>query len=223
MGIKVLIADDDDVFREIVADYLKNEGLEVIEVSDGEKALEFFYENKDIRLVILDVMMPVCSGWEALAEIRKLSEVPVIMLTALGDDQNEIKGLKKGADDYISKPIKYEIFIARVDALLRKVRKELEADIETGGIVINRSCHRVFAGGGDIELSTREYNLLLYLVSHPNAVLTREQILDSAWGYDFYGDRRTVDTHIKLLRSKLGSYGDCIRTIRGTGYMFEVI
>lgn len=222
MDIKVLVADDDPVFRNLVCDIIKKEGYIPVEASDGGQAIDIFFDSNDIDLLILDVMMPAYDGWEVLKEIREHSDVPVIMLTALGDEKHEILGLKKGADDYIAKPFSYEVFVARVNTLLRKLKKERLEEINAGGIKINQATHKVSEYDVEIELNRKEYSLLIYFIRNRNMVLTREQILGSVWGYDFEGDARTVDTHIKTLRSKLSSCGEYIKTIRCIGYMFEV-
>lgn len=188
----------------------------------GKKLLICFFNNNDIDLVILDVMMPVYDGWEVLKEIREKSEVPIIMLTALGDEKHEVLGLKKGADDYIGKPFSYEIFVARLNNIVKKVKKRFSDEIAVGNLRIYQRTHKVVIDDEEIKLNPKEYNLLLYLVGNANTVLSREQILDKVWGYNFDGDIRTIDTHIKTLRAKLSEQGDWIKTIRGSGYMFEV-
>lgn len=222
MNIKVLIAEDDSIFRELVCDMVRKEGYFPVEASDGKEAIDIFFGSKDIDLIILDVMMPIYDGWEVLKEIREYSDIPVIMLTALADEKNEIFGLKKGADDYITKPFSYEIFMARLNAIARKLKKERFNQIIAGKIEINQETHKVIAGDLEIELNHKEYNLLNYFVKNSDRVLNREQILYQVWGYDFDGDIRTIDTHIKTLRAKLLKYGNYIKTIRGSGYMFEV-
>lgn len=222
MGIKILVADDDPVLRELVCDIIKKQTYTPIEAGDGQQALDLFFDATDIDLVILDVMMPIYDGWAVLKEIRENSDVPVIMLTALGDEKHEVFGLKKGADDYIAKPFSYEVFVARMDTLLRKRKKELCTEIMLGPIVIDQTTHRVTICESEIELTHKEYSLLLYLIKNRNIVLSREQILFSVWGYNFAGEIRTIDTHIKTLRAKLLTCGDYIKTVRGSGYMFEV-
>lgn len=221
MDIKILIVDDDSIFRELVCDIIKKEGYIPVEACDGQQALDIFFRSNDIELLILDVMMPIYDGWEVLKEIREHSDVPVIMLTALGDERHEVLGLKKGANDYISKPFSYEVFVARLNALLRKLKKERLDEIKIGEIRINQATHRVSVCDTEIELNRKEYSLLIYLIENKNRVLTREQILSNIWGYDFEGDIRTIDTHIKTLRAKLLSCGEYIKTVRGSGYMFE--
>lgn len=222
MDIKILIAEDDLVFRELVCDMVKNEGYITIEACDGQQAIDIFFGSNDIDLIILDVMMPIYDGWEVLKEIRQYSDVPVIMLTALGDEKNEIFGLKEGADDYIVKPFSYEIFIARLNSHVKKIKKQQFSEIIAGKIKINPVTHKVIVNDLEVELNNKEYSLLSYFVKNSDRVLTREQILYKVWGYDFDGDIRTIDTHIKTLRSKLLTYGNYIKTVRGIGYMFEV-
>lgn len=222
MDINILVADDDKIFRELICDIIKKQEYNVVEASDGEDALDIFFNNKNIDLIILDVMMPKCDGWEVLKGIREHSDVLVMMLTALGDEKHEVLGLKKGADDYISKPFSYEVFVARINRLLRKVIKERNSDIRIKDIIINQSSREVTVGNNLIELTNKEYSLLLYLLRNKNIVLSREKILDNIWGYDFEGDIRTIDTHVKTLRAKLLSSGKYIKTVRGSGYMLEV-
>lgn len=222
MDIKILIAEDESIFRELVSDIVKKEGYIPVEARDGKEAIDIFFSSNDIDLLILDVMMPIYDGWEVLKEIREHSDVPVIMLTALGDEKNEIFGLKEGADDYIAKPFSYEIFVARINTIVRKLKKERIDEIIVGKIKIYPVTHKVIANDLEVELNRKEYSLLTYFVTNNNRVLTREQILDKVWGYDFDGDIRTIDTHIKTLRSKLLTYGNYIKTVRGSGYMFEV-
>ncbi len=222
MDIKILVAEDDNIFRDLVCDIVRKEGYMPIEACDGEEAINMFFNNNDIDLVILDVMMPVYDGWEVLKEIREKSEVPIIMLTALGDEKHEVLGLKKGADDYIGKPFSYEIFVARLNNIVKKLKKKFSDEIAVGNLRIYQRTHKVVIDDEEIKLNPKEYNLLLYLVGNVNTVLSREQILDKVWGYNFDGDIRTIDTHIKTLRAKLSEQGDWIKTIRGSGYMFEV-
>ena len=222
MDIKILIAEDDQVFRDLVCDIIRKEGYNPIEAKDGKEAIDIFFNSNDINLVILDVMMPEYDGWEVLKEIREHSDVPVIMLTALGDEKNEVLGLKTGADDYIAKPFSYEIFIARINSHVKKLKKALISEINEGKIKINPSTHKVIVEDLEIELNNKEYNLLIHFINNNNRVLTREQILYKVWGYDFDGDIRTIDTHIKTLRAKLLNCGKYIKTVRGSGYMFEV-
>lgn len=222
MNINILIAEDDVAFRQLIRDILKKMGYEILEAKDGKEAIDLFFSKENISLCIIDVMMPIYDGWEVLTEIRKKSDVPIIMLTALGDEINEIKGLSSGANDYISKPFSYPIFVARVEALLRIAKKEISKNQNIGDIFIDRLKHKVLIGNEDISLNNKEYNLLIYFVNNNGIVLGREKILDNVWGYDFDGDIRTIDAHVKMLRSKLGDCGNYIKTIRGTGYLFEV-
>lgn len=221
MDIKILIAEDDHIFRNLVCDIITNEGYQAVEACNGQEAIDIFFNDKDIDLVILDVMMPLYNGWEVLKEIREHSDVPVIMLTALGDEKNEILGLNKGADEYIGKPFSYPVFIARLNKIVKKIKKDSHDEIISGNIKINQSSHKVFLSDLEIKLNPKEYNLLIYFIKNTDKVLTRDQILDKIWGYDFDGDIRTIDTHIKTLRAKLSDEGKYIKTIRGTGYMFE--
>lgn len=222
MEIKILIAEDDNIFRDLVSDMVKKEGYTPIIACDGQEAIDIFFSESDISLVILDVMMPVHDGWEVLKEIREHSDIPIIMLTALGDEKYEILGLKKGADEYIGKPFSYEVFIARLNNIVKKVKKNHLDEITAGRIKIIQETHKVVVNHEEIKLNLKEYNLLIYFIKNAGIVLTREQILDKVWGYDFEGDIRTIDTHIKTLRAKLSDHGDSIKTVRGCGYMFEV-
>lgn len=220
---RVLIADDDDVLRSLVCDIFKKEGCETLEARDGQEALDVFFAHQQVDLVVLDVMMPLLNGWEVLSVLREHSEVPVMMLTALGDTRNEVQGLNQGADDYVAKPFSYEVFIARIQALLRRQRKSRQKLIEMGDIKLCQAEHRVFVRGISIALNRKEYALLQYFMSNRGVVLTREMLLNHIWGYDFSGDERTVDTHVKTLRAKLGACGVYIMTVRGSGYRFEVV
>lgn len=222
MTISILVADDDAIFRELLCDIINKEGYSPIEACNGQEAIDIFFSNQTIDLLILDVMMPIYDGWEVLREIRSRSEVPVMMLTALSDAHHEVYGLEKGADEYIGKPFSYEVFVARLKAMLRKHLKEQCELLKEGQIQIFQETRRVQVADVEVELNRKEYNLLVYLVRNKQQVLTRDQILEGVWGYDFEGDVRTVDTHIKTLRAKLLDCGSYIKTIRGTGYMFEV-
>lgn len=223
MDLKVMVADDDAIMRTLVCDILRKEKYIPLEAKDGQEALDIFFKHPDIDLIILDVMMPKYDGWEVLKEIRTHSEVPILMLTALADEKYEIKGLQKGADDYIAKPFSYEKLIARIDTLLRKVKIERSAEIVISNLTINQSAQLVHLSGIEIELSRKEYQLLLFFIRNSKQVIDREQLLNNIWGFDFDGDPRTVDTHIKTLRCKLKSCGEWITTVRGIGYRFEVI
>jgi len=222
MDIKILIAEDDSIFRDLVCDIIRKEGYMPVEAKDGQEAIDLFFTLNDIDLVILDVMMPLYDGWEVLKEIREHSDIPVIMLTALGDEKNEVFGLKTGADDYIAKPFSYEVFIARINSHLKKLKRERTNETIIGKIKINAETHKVTVENLEVELNNKEYNLLMCFITNSNRVLTREQILYKVWGYDFDGDIRTIDTHIKTLRAKLLDCGNYIKTVRGSGYMFEV-
>lgn len=223
MELCILSADDDDIFRDLLKDILEKNHYKVLTAQDGKEALDIFWEHeKEIHLVILDVMMPKYTGLEVLQEIRKYSEVSVLMLTALGDERSEITGLSQGADDYIVKPFKYEVFLARIQSLTRKVRKMREENILLGDLKIVPLQHKAFLRDVEVKLSRKEYEILLYFITNPNILLTRDQIINRIWGYDFDGDIRTVDTHIKTLRAKLCDMGNAIKTVRGSGYRFEM-
>lgn len=221
--IKILVVDDESRMRKLVRDFLEKEGYEVLEAGDGEEALDIFYEEKKLALCILDVMMPKMDGWQVLREIRSESKIPVIMLTAKGEERDELQGFEIGADEYISKPFSPKILVARVGALLKRanVLSEEEA-IDAGGIVIDKAAHIVTVDGAPIELSIKEFELLSYFIQNQNVALSREKILNHVWDYDYFGDARTIDTHVKKLRSKLGDKGDYIKTIWGMGYKFEI-
>lgn len=219
--MKILLVEDDKRLRKLIHDILKKEGYQVIEVGDGSEALKIFFEEREIELVILDIMLPLFNGIEVLSQIRKYSEVPVIMLTALGGEQDEIKGLNTGANDYISKPFSYEVLVARVNAIMRKKIKENESIINEGDIQVNQLTYEVKVAEETVDLNRKEYQLLIYLIMNKKSVLLRDQILDQVWGFDYEGDMRTIDTHIKTLRTKLKSCGQYIHTIRGAGYMFD--
>lgn len=219
--MKILLVEDDKRLRKLIHDILKKEGYQVIEAGDGSEALKIFFEEREIQLVILDIMLPLFNGIEVLTQIRKYSEVPVIMLTALGGEQDEIKGLNTGANDYISKPFSYEVLVARVNAIMRKKIKENESIINEGDIQVNQLTYEVKVAEETVDLNRKEYQLLIYLIMNKKSVLLRDQILDQVWGFDYEGDMRTIDTHIKTLRTKLKSCGQYIHTIRGAGYMFD--
>lgn len=223
MGIKIMVAEDELRIRKLISDYLRNDGYQVVEAADGMEALEQFYANNDIALIILDVMMPKLNGWEACREIRKESKgIPIVFLTALGETSDEIHGLDIGADEYIVKPFRYELFMARIRSLLRRCGKLDEGSFCINEVQIDTTRRTVRKNDIIVEMSPKEYELLIYLLNNQNIALHREVILNAVWGYDFYGDRRTVDTHIKNIRAKLGTVGDYIKTIRGYGYKFEV-
>ena len=219
--ITILVVDDEERMRKLVKDFLMIKGYSVIEAGDGEEALELFCSRKDISMIILDVMMPKMNGWEVVKAVRKSSRVPIIMLTARGEEADELQGFKLGVDEYISKPFSPKILTARVDAILRRTNAA-EGDSETfGGITINRGAHTVTANGETVELSFKEFELLDYFMKNKNLALSRENILSNVWDYDYFGDARTIDTHVKKLRAKLGSCGEQIKTIWGMGYKFE--
>ena len=221
-SLKVLMVDDESRMRKLVSDFLTRKGYQVIEAGDGEEAIDKFYEDKNISLVILDVMMPKMNGWDTCRQIRKNSNVPIIMLTAKSDEASELNGFDCGADEYISKPFSPKILTARVDALIRRSYSIDSSEmIDVGGIVINKAAHIVKINDEEIELSFKEFELLTYFVDNKGIALSREKILNNVWNYDYFGDARTIDTHVKKLRSKLGEKGELIKTIWGMGYKFE--
>lgn len=221
--LKILVVDDESRMRKLVRDFLVKKDFDVIEAGDGAEAVDIFFEKKDIALVILDVMMPKMDGWQVCREIRSYSNVPIIMLTAKGDERDELLGFELGVDEYISKPFSPKILVARVEAILRRASGFAADDIlRAGGIEINKAAHEVTIDGRSIELSYKEFELLTYFLENQGIALSREKILNSVWNYDYFGDARTIDTHVKKLRSKLGDKGDYIRTIWGMGYKFEV-
>lgn len=223
-SLKVLMVDDESRMRKLVSDFLTRKGYEVIEAGDGEEAIDKFYEDKDIALIILDVMMPKMNGWDVCKEIRKNSNVPIIMLTAKSDEASELNGFDCGADEYISKPFSPKILTARVDAIIRRSYSIDSSEIiDVGGIIINKAAHIVKINDEEIELSFKEFELLTYFVDNKGIALSREKILNNVWNYDYFGDARTIDTHVKKLRKKLGDKGDYIKTIWGMGYKFEVV
>ena len=221
--ITILIVDDESRMRKLIRDFLVKEDYKVIEASNGEEALEIFDEQKEkIDLILLDVMMPKLDGWSVLRQIRQSSDVPVIMLTARGEEQDELFGFDLGVDEYISKPFSPKILVARVQALLKRTREATNHKADYGGIVIDDDGRTVSVDGKKIEMSLREYELLKYLVENESIALSREKILNNVWNYDYYGDSRTIDSHIKKIRHKLGKKGKYIETIRGVGYKFEI-
>ncbi|MCR4589773.1 MAG: response regulator transcription factor [Lachnospiraceae bacterium] len=220
--IKILVADDESRMRKLVNDFLSKKGYTITEAADGAEAVDKFFTANDIDLVITDVMMPKMDGWQVLKEIRAYSKVPVIMLTAKGDERDELQGFDLGADEYISKPFSPKILVARVEALLRRSGSAGgEEKLEINGIVLDQAAHSVTIDGREVELSFKEFELLLYFMSNKGIALSREKILNNVWNYDYFGDARTIDTHVKKLRSKMGEKGDCIKTIWGMGYKFE--
>ena len=221
--LKIMVVDDEARMRKLVKDFLVKSNFDVLEAGDGEEAVDKFYENKDIALILLDVMMPKMDGWEVVREIRKYSQVPIIMLTAKSDEKDELLGFELGVDEYISKPFSPKILTARVDALIRRSYSIDSSEmIDVGGIVINKAAHIVKINDEEIELSFKEFELLTYFVDNKGIALSREKILNNVWNYDYFGDARTIDTHVKKLRKKLGDKGDYIKTIWGMGYKFEV-
>ena len=221
--IKILIVDDESRMRKLIRDFLEREGYQILEASDGIVAMDIFYADKDIQLIILDVMMPRMDGWQVCKEVREHSRVPIMMLTARSEEQNELKGFELGVDEYVAKPFSPKILVARVGALLKRVRNvEDNPELNAGGIIINKSAHMVTIDGCMIDLSVKEFELLTYFVENQKLALSREKILNNVWNYDYFGDARTIDTHVKKLRSKLGEKGNYIKTIWGMGYKFEV-
>ncbi len=221
-GLKILVVDDESRMRKLVKDFLTSKGFYVEEAGDGEEAVEKFFAQKDIALVLLDVMMPKMDGWEVLKTIRKYSQVPVIMLTARSEERDELQGFSLGVDEYISKPFSPKILVARVEAILRRSNVSGGDALSVGGILIDKAAHQVTIDGREIELSFKEFELLSYFVENQGIALSREKILNNVWNYDYFGDARTIDTHVKKLRSKMGDKGDYIKTIWGMGYKFEV-
>ncbi len=221
--LKILIVDDESRMRKLVKDFLVRKNFQVLEAGDGEEAVDIFFQNMDIALILLDVMMPKMDGWEVCKEIRQYSKVPIIMLTAKSDERDELLGYELGIDEYITKPFSPKILVARVEAVLRRTSNFQMGDvIEAGGIELDINAHQVKVDGSVIELSFKEFELLHYFVMNQGMALSREKILNNVWNYDYFGDARTIDTHVKKLRSKLGSKGEFIKTIWGMGYKFEV-
>ena len=221
--LKILVVDDESRMRKLVRDFLVKSNFEVLEAEDGSQAVDIFFADKDVALIILDVMMPKMDGWEVCREIRAYSKVPIIMLTAKADERDELQGFDLGVDEYIAKPFSPKILVARVDAILRRTKQISQDDIlEAGGIIINKAAHSVTIDGKMIDLSYKEFELLTYFLENRGIALSRENILNNVWNYDYYGDSRTIDSHIKKIRHKLGKKGKYIKTIRGVGYKFEV-
>ena len=222
-SLKILVVDDESRMRKLVKDFLTKKGFTVIEAGDGEEAVDKFFEVKAIALISLDVMMPKMDGWQVCREIRQYSKVPIIMLTAKSDEKDELQGFDLGVDEYITKPFSPKILVARVEAILRR-SNVLAADdtMDAGGIELNKAAHEVLIDGKSVELSYKEFELLAYFMSNQGVALSRERILNNVWNYDYFGDARTIDTHVKKLRSKLGAKGEYIKTIWGMGYKFEV-
>ena len=220
---KILVVDDESRMRKLVRDFLVKQNFEVVEAGDGEEALNLFYQDKDIALIILDVMMPKMNGWEVCREIRETSKVPIIMLTAKSDESDELQGFDLGVDEYISKPFSPKILVARVEAILRRTNKAAgEGILETGGIRMDKTAHMVTVDGAHVDLSFKEFELLAYFMENEGIALSREKILNHVWNYDYFGDARTIDTHVKKLRNKMGEKGEYIKTIWGMGYKFSV-
>ncbi len=220
--LKILVVDDEARMRKLVKDFLTIKGFQVLEAEDGEQALDVFFNQKDIALILLDVMMPRMDGWEVLKTIRKHSKVPIIMLTARGEERDELQGFELGVNEYISKPFSPKILVARVEAILRRSSALTGDVLNVGGISINKAAHEVTVDGKPVDLSYKEFELLTYFAENQGIALSREKILNNVWNYDYFGDARTIDTHVKKLRSKLGEKGDYIKTIWGMGYKFEV-
>ena len=220
--MKILVIDDEKNVRRIVGDYLRNEGYEVVEGADGEDGVQRLIEHRDVDLILLDIRMPNMDGYETLKEIRKITDVPVIFLTALDEPYHEVKGLELGADDYIAKPFQYQVLVARVKSGIRKNRKNITDSLTVGDLSVDFINRAATIRQTDIGLTLKEFLLLEYLIQNKNITLEREKILDRLWGYDYYGDPRTVDTHVKTLRAKLQNYGTMIKTIRGVGYKLEL-
>ena len=223
MATKILVVDDEARMRKLVRDFLVRKNYTVLEAGDGEEALDIFYREKDLALMILDVMMPKLNGYEVLKEIRETSRLPVIMLTAKTDESDELQGFNLGVDEYIAKPFSPKILVARVEAILRRSLPDEEENevLTAGAVTLDKSAHMVTIDGRSVELSFKEFELLSYFMEHSGMALSREKILSSVWDYDYFGDARTIDTHVKKLRSKMGEYGDYIKTIWGMGYKFE--
>lgn len=219
---KILVVDDESRMRKLVHDFLVKKDYAVLEAENGEKAVDLFFEEKEIALIILDVMMPKMDGWQVCRTIRQYSAVPIIMLTAKSDERDELLGFELGVDEYISKPFSPKILVARVEAILRRSGVTTSELLEIGGIVLDKSAHLVKIDGEPIDLSVKEFELLSYFIENKGIALSREKILNNVWNYDYYGDARTIDTHVKKLRSKMGEKGDYIKTIWGMGYKFEV-
>lgn len=222
--IKILVVDDESRMRKLVRDFLVKKGYEVLEAADGEEALDLFYADTKIALVILDVMMPKMNGWEVCKEIRQTSKVPIIMLTAKCDESDELIGFELGVDEYVTKPFSPKILVARAEAILRRTNVIGQEAVtkESGGIILDKTAHQVSVDGVEIELSFKEFELLDYFMENKGIALSREKILNGVWGYDYFGDARTVDTHVKKLRSKLGDKGNYIKTVWGMGYKYSV-
>ena len=220
--VKIMVVDDELRMRKLVRDYLVKNDYVVIEAADGEEAYNTFVNTKDISLIVMDIMMPKMDGYETCTEIRKISDVPIILLTAKSDEKDELRGYELGIDEYITKPFSPKILVARIEAILRRTGSEDNSILEAGGIYVDKSAHKVKIDGEDIELSFKEFELLEYFMTNQGVALSREKILNNVWNYDYFGDARTIDTHVKKLRAKLGDKGKYISTIWAVGYKFEV-
>lgn len=220
-GLKILVVDDEPRLRKLVKDFLVKSNYDVVEAADGEQALDVFYADKDISLIILDVMMPKMDGWQVCREIRAYSKVPIIMLTAKSEERDELLGFELGVDEYITKPFSPRVLVARVEAVLRRIGSTETETVEAGGIVLDTNAHVVTVDGKNIDLSMKEFELLEYFIKNRGVALSRDKILNNVWNYDYFGDARTIDTHVKKLRCKMGQKGDYIKTIWGMGYKFE--
>lgn len=221
-GLKILVVDDEARMRKLVKDFLTIKGFRVVEAENGEEALDVFFGQKDIALILLDVMMPKMDGWEVVRTIRQYSKVPIIMLTARSEERDELLGFELGVDEYISKPFSPKIMTARVEAILRRTNAAATEAVSVGGITVDKAARQVLIDGKTIDLSYKEFELLTYFIDNQGFALSREKILNNVWNYDYFGDARTIDTHVKKLRSKLGDKGDYIKTVWGMGYKFEV-
>ena len=220
---KILVVDDESRMRKLIRDFLEREGYLILEAADGLEALDVFYEHKDISLIILDVMMPKLDGWGVCQEVRRSSDIPIVMLTARSEERDELKGFEMGVDEYVTKPFSPKILVARVAAIMKRSKNMISDELtNVGGIEVNKAAHIVKVDGNEVELSVKEFELLLYFLENQKIALTREKILNNVWNYDYFGDARTIDTHVKKLRSKLGDKGNYIKTIWGMGYKFEV-
>ena len=221
--LKILVVDDESRMRKLVKDFLLRQNYDVLEAGNGEEAMDLFFREKEIALILLDIMMPKMDGWQVCREIRKESNVPIIMLTARADERDELKGFELGVDEYISKPFSPKILMARIEAILRRTGLgEMEEILEVGPIMLNKTAHIVTLDGQNIDLSYKEFELLKYFLENQGIALSREKILNHVWNYDYFGDARTIDTHVKKLRNKMGEKGEYIKTIWGMGYKFEV-
>lgn len=220
--LKILVVDDESRMRKLVRDFLVKSNYDVLEAGDGEEALDIFFKHKDIALIVLDVMMPKLDGWQVCREVRAYSKVPIIMLTARADERDELQGFQMGVDEYITKPFSPKILVARIEAILRRTNQlESEEVVSCGGIEVNKTAHQVLIDGKSVDLSYKEFELLTYFVENKGIALSREKILNNVWNYDYFGDARTIDTHVKKLRNKMGEKGDLIKTIWGMGYKLE--